>query len=295
MIACLPALALRQAQTAAATGFLFMPFNSANGITLHYRLLASDNPAAASHPPLLMIAGMASDSFSWQPLVEPLSKHRRLILPDNRCTGQTTPSPVHVNRDLMVADLLALLDSLELEKVSVLGHSMGGMLAWALACTAPERVSHLITAAALPTVLPARISLFNSLAAIRSDKTESEWFELLYHFLFQADFFASPAQVKATIAASRSYPFKQSSEAFKHQVSALPSFTPPLELERVNCPITVMTGDMDVLLPPALLDAFCQQHPHIQAHVITQAAHALHREQADAMVQCVLGGLSRRL
>ena len=41
--------------------------------------------------PLLMIAGLASDSQSWQPIIADLASHYRLITVDNRGAGRTTP------------------------------------------------------------------------------------------------------------------------------------------------------------------------------------------------------------
>ena len=40
--------------------------------------------------PLLMIAGLASDSQSWQPIIADLASHYRLITVDNRGAGRTT-------------------------------------------------------------------------------------------------------------------------------------------------------------------------------------------------------------
>lgn len=191
----------------------------------------------------------------------------------------------------MLTDTQALLRSLQIEKYSILGHSMGGMLGWALAAAAPERVHRLISAAALPVVLPARISLFESLAALRNEHTEAQWFELLFHFLFCQEFFDDPDNVEVTVAASQAYPYKQSAIAFAFQVKALRSFTAMPNIQAISCPITLLTGRHDVLMTPHMLNHFVQDKPHIHSAIIEGAAHSLHWEQTDEFVRQVLKAL----
>ena len=102
-----------------------MPSLSINSIQLHYEHHVC---ISSEQQPLLMLSGMASDSASWLPVVPRLATQCELLIPDNRCTGRTVPAPVHTSRDIMVNDLVSLLDALDVERVNVLGHSMGGML-----------------------------------------------------------------------------------------------------------------------------------------------------------------------
>ncbi|MEM9639120.1 MAG: lipolytic enzyme, partial [Pseudomonadota bacterium] len=53
-------------------------------VTLHYEVTGSG-------PPMILIAGMMSDSASWGPLIPHLEAHFTLICPDNRTTGRTRP------------------------------------------------------------------------------------------------------------------------------------------------------------------------------------------------------------
>lgn len=268
-----------------------MPFLSTNDITLHYQHLLPD--VSTSHTPLLLLAGMASDSASWQPVISELSKHYELIIPDNRCTGLTTPCPIETHRDAMLADTFALLDSLNIEKFSILGHSMGGMLGWAIAASAPHRVEQLICAAALPSVSPARISLFESLSAVRTDDTEAQWFKLLYQFLFHPEFFNKPAIVDAAVAASMHYAHKQGKAAFAAQVQGLHSFLQTPDISKIRCDITMITGSHDILTTPAMLEEFAVGFPSVTTHIINQAGHALHWEQTEKFVEHVLAALEK--
>lgn len=265
-----------------------MPVQSVNSIELHYE--HHPKPNSGKHYPLLMLSGMASDSGSWQPAVQPLAEHFELIIPDNRCTGRTVPNPVATSRELMVADLLALLDALDVEKVNVVGHSMGAMLGWTLAEQEPSRVNHLIGVSALPYVIPARVSLFNSLSALRSSSNEEDWFALLYQFLFSSTFFEHTANVKQAVAASINYPHKQSAESFATQAAALSTFLSPIDISKVACKVSMLSGSNDVLMTRSSLEEFCNLHK-LPCTFLENAAHAIHWEQPEAFVDHILSEL----
>ena len=270
-----------------------MPLLKINDVEMYYEHMPC---AGADQVPLLMLSGMASDSASWQPVAAQLSQHYDLIIPDNRCTGRTRAIPVSTScvstsREQMVKDLVALLDALSVEQVNVLGHSMGAMLGWALAAHAPNRVRHLISASAQGWVLPARVSLFRSLAALRTEHNEAQWFEMLFHFLFSPAFFESTEQVQLAVKASLSYPYKQGLDAFTAQGEALSTFLPPVDVSAISCQISLITGANDVLMTPAQLEAFCNEHA-LPLSILPDAAHALHWENTQGFVQYVLKELT---
>lgn len=101
--------------------------------------------ALGTGSPLLLAQGYAGTADDWPPdFLAALSRSFSLLLPDNRgMGGSELGDPGEVTIDSMAADLEALLDELEIERVPVLGFSMGGFVAQALAARAPERVESL--------------------------------------------------------------------------------------------------------------------------------------------------------
>jgi len=73
-----------------------------------------------------LVAGLASDSQSWQPIVEELSQQYRVIIFDNRGSGRTKPQDIEMSIEDMVDDCISLIKHLDLSSVYLLGHSMGG-------------------------------------------------------------------------------------------------------------------------------------------------------------------------
>lgn len=82
---------------------------------------------------------------NWRLPIGRLQDHLRIIAPDLVGFGFTVPPPgVEYSRETWLAQLVALIDALELETVDVVGNSFGGSMALALAIHHPERVGRLV-------------------------------------------------------------------------------------------------------------------------------------------------------
>jgi len=108
--------------------------------------------------PLLLVTGLSASMDDWQPIfVATLAAHHTVVVFDNAGVGQTAalPSPLTITE--MANQASALITTLGLGRTAVLGWSMGGMIAQALAVLHPDQVSKLILAATQPgtgTALP---------------------------------------------------------------------------------------------------------------------------------------------
>jgi 3-oxoadipate enol-lactonase len=92
--------------------------------------------------PVVFVHGFPFDHTTWLPLVPLLQDHARLILPDLRGFGKS-PSGEDVTKQtmrMMADDILALLDTLGIEKAALVGHSMGGYVSLAFAQAHPHRL-----------------------------------------------------------------------------------------------------------------------------------------------------------
>ncbi len=258
-----------------------MPYLTNSEIDLHIERTGQGQP-------VLLLAGMASDSASWHPVVQGLAKHGDIIRMDNRCTGRTKPMPVETSRQLLVNDVIELLDTLKIDKVSLVGHSMGALTAWAVAAQAPERINALVAASAPLTVDPTRIDLFNTLARLRTEDNEADWFRLLFQFLFSPRFFADQSQVDDAVNTSMHYPFKQDATSFQQQCLSLPSYLEPIALpDTLPFKALALTGANDRMFSPADLQNSYANFPAVSLHVINDAAHSVHWENPDAFLKIV--------
>ncbi|GLF93965.1 alpha/beta fold hydrolase [Streptomyces yaizuensis] len=92
-------------------------------------------------PPVVLLHPGVGDSRIWDPLVERLAPHHRIIRYDVRGYGR---SPAPTAPYTLLGDLLAVLDHFALDRVPLVGCSMGGGAALGLALLAPERVRSLV-------------------------------------------------------------------------------------------------------------------------------------------------------
>jgi pimeloyl-ACP methyl ester carboxylesterase len=101
--------------------------------------------------PLLLITGFGASIDSWQPaFVAALTADHQVVALDNAGVGQTAGLPSPVSITAMANQTSALITALRLGRVAVLGWSMGGMIAQALAVLHPAQVSRLVLAATQP-------------------------------------------------------------------------------------------------------------------------------------------------
>lgn len=95
-------------------------------------------------PPLLALHGMASSAYWYERVANHLSEYHRIIAPDQRGHGQTAQASTGYDWETLAMDLVGLLDYLELDRVSLVGHSWGGHVASNLAARHPDRINSLI-------------------------------------------------------------------------------------------------------------------------------------------------------
>ena len=101
-------------------------------------------PADPQAPTLILLHGNGEDHTYFVKQIPAFSPHFRLILMDTRGQGQSTGGDGELNFSVFAADLLALMDHLQIAKAHLLGFSDGGNLALTFALAHPERVQSLI-------------------------------------------------------------------------------------------------------------------------------------------------------
>ncbi|GAA3248092.1 3-oxoadipate enol-lactonase [Pseudonocardia petroleophila] len=94
-------------------------------------------------PAIVLCGSLGSTVEMWRPQVAPLTERFRVIRVDHRGHGGSPVPPGPYSVADLAGDVLALLDSLGLDRVAYCGLSMGGCVGMHLASEAPERISAL--------------------------------------------------------------------------------------------------------------------------------------------------------
>ena len=97
-----------------------------------------------SGPPLLLVHGMGTASYSYRYLLEPLGERFRLIIPDLPGAGDSDHPDVYLGPDVVARALLAIIDALDLRGAPVIGNSMGGYLCMRAALIDPSALGRLV-------------------------------------------------------------------------------------------------------------------------------------------------------
>ena len=110
------------------------------GLRMHVR---DTGPKTA--PAVILLHGLGSSLQTWEPWAQALSTRFRVIRCDLPGFGLTGPDPTgDYSDDRAIFVLGALMDALSVGRVSLIGNSMGGKLAWRFAAAHPERVNKLV-------------------------------------------------------------------------------------------------------------------------------------------------------
>ena len=115
-------------------------FVDANGVMIYYMILGRGEPLMIVH------GGPGASHDYFLPYLLPLARHNRVVFIDERGSGrsQKLENPADYTVENMVEDVEAVRQALGLGKMSLLGHSYGGVLAQAYALKYQRNLSHLI-------------------------------------------------------------------------------------------------------------------------------------------------------
>ncbi|WP_426052185.1 alpha/beta fold hydrolase [Brevundimonas sp. SL161] len=96
-------------------------------------------------PAVILLHGFGASLHTWEPWAGRLDDELRVIRLDLPGAGLSPPDPAGDYTDARAtALLLALMDLLQIERASFVGHSVGGRIAWTMAAEHPDRVDRLV-------------------------------------------------------------------------------------------------------------------------------------------------------
>src|ERR1700726_3290457 len=112
-------------------------FAEVNGVRLHYLV-------AGEGDPIVLLHGFAETSHMWLPLIAKLSDKHTVIAPDLRGFGQSSAPSDGYTKAAMAQDILALVKTLKFDRIRLVGHDIGLMVAYAYAAQFPSEVDRLV-------------------------------------------------------------------------------------------------------------------------------------------------------
>jgi len=274
-------------------------FVDARGVRFH--VAEAGDPMAE---PVVLLHGWPEHFYAWRRIIGPLAERYRVIAPDLRGFGWSEAPPGGYLKSELAADVVALLDALELDRVRLAGHDWGGFTSFLVALDHPERVSHLAVAGmSHPWVEPdeglaarlttlRRISYMFVLAApgiganvirripnftrtvLRKSSVDPDatWTpEEMEQFVAQ---WAEPDRAAAGVGIYRSFLTKELPElargGFRNRVLEMPA--------------VLFCGVADPVIRPRNLEGFEANAPQMTLEVVEDAGHWLPEEAPGALL-----------
>lgn len=268
-----------------------MPKARTNGIELAYAEQGAGEP-------LLLISGIGYDRWQWRRMLPGLAARHRVITPDNRGVGASDRPPGPYSADLLADDLLGLLDALGLPRAHVLGHSMGGFVAQAMALQHPERVDRLILASTHfggPNALPVTPE---ALAILTDTECDPATRALRGLAVSCAPGFAEahPDLIRDWLAERARQPLDPAAHAAQLAIGAAlasPEASFEARLGTLGMPTLILFGAQDRVVPPANGELLARAIPGSRLERIPDAGHFFPIETPEAANRAVLAFLGR--
>lgn len=251
--------------------------------------------------PVVMVHGNPSWSFLFRQVVPALARSRRVIVPDHLGCGLSDLPPPGYRFSLAerVADLAELLDlTAPGQKVDLVAHDWGGMIALAWAVEHPERVGRLVLMNTAGFSLPAGASIPMSLRLARTPLLGSCLVRGLNLFVKGAISHGVTKPLPRTVAQGFLAPYATWEEraAIHRFVLDIPlSHSHPSWnlVQRVAAalptlddkPLLLLWGLKDFVFTPPFLEQWRKACPWAQAHVLPEAGHWLLEDEPE---ECVL-------
>ena len=255
-----------------------------DGMRLHLR---DSGPKDA--PAVMMVHGFGGSLHSWEPWAQALSADHRVIRFDLPGSGLSAPDPSGNYTDARSMQLLlALMDQRGIARASIVGHSIGGRIAWSFAAMHPERVDQLVLVAPdgfaspgfaygrapevpvsvelMRYVLPKPLLRMSLAPAYANEAFLSDALTTRYH-----DLMLAPGSRDALIA--------------RMQQTTLVDPIPLLQ--RIQAPTLLVWGEADAMIPLAIAADYQKALAHATLFSLPGVGHLPQEEAPDKSIAAV--------
>lgn len=200
-------------------------------------------------PAVVLIHGLGGDAGFWAAELPLLAARYRVLAVDLRGSGRTPGGPAPFTIEDLALDVLAILDQAGIDTAHVVGFSLGGTVAQALAVAAPRRVRGLVLAATFAcTGTQARLFLQAVGSVYAGGATPEQVYGLVLPWLFSHGFLSRPAAAPY-LAYPEDAGDEQSCDDWLRLLQAMLAFDGRGALSRIHAPTLVLSGDEDRLAP----------------------------------------------
>lgn len=268
-----------------------------NGLTIHY--FESDaTEEQQQNPPMVLLHGNGESAYDWVWVLPELASKYRVYAPDFPGAGQSSKPDRVYSTDFLTRFVLDFLNALNLEKVILVGNSLGGLISLRIALSDADKVAALILvdSAGLgsevnPLLTQMTLPLYGEAAVAWSKPTLNAkmrvWARtaLMYAnpqsapkdwVTVQEKLTQTPGFLEATLSSLRSL-----SSIFGQHTVLLD------DLPQLSMPTLVLWGENDLIVPKYQAENAVKRIPKGQIRIIPNAGHMPQIEQPKLFLESV--------
>lgn len=245
-----------------------------------------------SGAPLVVLHGLFGSAANWRSVARVLADRFEVHALDLRNHG-ASPWADTMDYPSMAEDVQAYIDGHGLKRPHLLGHSMGGKVAMALALLAPESIERLIVADIAPvaygeSMTPYVEAMRSVDVAAAASRTEVQ--RRLAALL--PDAAVAPFLAQNLVTHNDHFDWRINLAAIGRAMPTLGGFPAELRERRFDGPVTAITGATSSYVPNREVTVFLPMFPKTRLEVIEGAGHWVHADQPAAFVAAVRHALA---
>lgn len=263
-------------------------------VTVHGQKLRYFPAGDADRPTIIILHGLISEASDWLPNIQVLSQQFHVIALDLPGCGQSDKPSINYRIGTFVDYLHAFLQTLDRDRFSLIGHSLGAIIAINFALIYPDKVDKLVNVSggfgyALPDSHPQMLGFTPGSLKLLNPSTQADVRKLLALALYDQEIAQAEETVNYvfTVASNSGYVNERIVDLFQQGEDTLDG-----KLSALNHPTLILWGRQDKLTPVSLGDRFQAELPNSQLIVFDECAHNPYVEQFERFnteVLCFLG------
>ncbi|SET45053.1 alpha/beta fold hydrolase [Thorsellia anophelis] len=255
---------------------------------LHYHYIKSSNQSADSKPTIVMLHGLFGAGSNLKILATALEQQYHILLIDLRNHGSSFHANLHTY-DAMALDVLALLDTLDLETVTIIGHSMGGKVAMQLTTYLAKKLTKLIILDIAPVKYEIRRhdDIFKALKLIQSNQIIKRPEASQIFKSFELPNAIAQFLLKSFVDGSWKFNLAVLEENYDNILGWD-------EIESTQCDTLFLIGSESDYVTAEHKDAIIKQFPNSKAHIINGADHWVHADKPEQVIRTINSFLMKK-
>lgn len=253
-----------------------------NAVPVHHVVTGRDDA-----PVVVLSNSLGSTHTMWDAQADALAEHFRVVRYDTRGHGDSPAPTGPYDIDDLADDVVALLDTLGIEKAHFVGLSLGGMTGMRLAARNPERVDRLVVLCTGAHLTPSS-GWTDRAGSVRDNGSESVAEAVVARWFTAAYLKANPdikASCESIVAATPA-------EGYASCCEVIATMDLRDDLPTISAPTLAIAGANDPATPPPNLAEIADNVQDGRLLVVPQSAHLANAEQPETITPAIIAHLT---